>query len=126
MLGIMGSALCLSHVVGPETHISRAMADAIDYLTDPIAGSPAVNKNVHGVLCLHVDDLFMAGDNKFMKDIYKRIVTDFSVGSEDMNNIEFVGQRIKWLPKDDEHELSVARFTMLLICQTPFYFLFCP
>ena len=68
-----------------------SMADAVDYLTDPVSGSPAVNKNVHGVLCLHVDDLFMAGDDKFMADIYKRIVNEFAVGSEDLNNIEFVG-----------------------------------
>ena len=33
----------------------------LEYLLDPITGSPARNKNIEGVLCLQVDDLFYTG-----------------------------------------------------------------
>ena len=70
---------------------------AIDYLTDPISSSPGLGKVTSGVVCLHVDDLFMTGDDEFVTRVLKRIHADFSVGSQDINNIEFVGQRIRWI-----------------------------
>ena len=69
---------------------------AIDLLTDPIYGSPSKNQQVCGVLCLHVDDLFMAGDSEFQRRVVTALRRDFQVGSEDKNDIMFVGQRIRW------------------------------
>ena len=69
---------------------------AIDLLTDPIYGSPSKNQHVCGVLCLHVDDLFMAGDAEFLERVVTALRKDFQVGSEDKNDIMFVGQRIRW------------------------------
>ena len=43
-----------------------------------------------------------------MTDIYKRIVNEFAVGSEDLNNIEFVGQRIRWVDSSDEREAHIS------------------
>ena len=69
---------------------------AIDLLTDPIHGSPSKNHCVCGVLCLHVDDLFMAGDAEFLERVVQALRRDFQIGSEDKNDIMFVGQRIRW------------------------------
>ena len=72
---------------------------AMDYLLDPIYGSPSHGKIVVGVLCLHVDDLFMAGNKEFHHRVIEALKRDFQVGSEDINDIMFVGQRIRWSNK---------------------------
>ena len=36
---------------------------AVDYLMDPVSGNNAKNRQVHGALSLHVDDLLMTGDD---------------------------------------------------------------
>ena len=38
---------------------------AVDYLMDPVSGNNAKNRQVHGALSLHVDDLLMTGDDVF-------------------------------------------------------------
>ena len=53
-----------------------------------------------GIVCLHVDDLFMAGDKLFHERVLGGLRKDFQVGSEDKNDIMFVGQRIRWVGKD--------------------------
>ena len=68
----------------------------MDYLLDPVAGSPSRGKTASGVVCLHVDDLFMSGDAEFHR-VCASLRKDFQVGSEDINDIQFVGQRIKWM-----------------------------
>ena len=45
---------------------------------------------------LHADDLFMAGDKVFESKVWSSLRKNFAVGSEDKNDIMFVGQRIKW------------------------------
>ena len=56
---------------------------AIDFLSDPIHGSPSKNHAVCGVLCFHVDDLFMAGDSDSLDRVVQALRRDFQVGSED-------------------------------------------
>ena len=70
---------------------------AMEHLVDPVTGSPSVNKKVVGILCLHVDDLFMAGNKEFRERVIDRLRKDFQVGSGDKNDIMFVGQRIRWI-----------------------------
>ena len=74
----------------------QSMESAIDYLLDPIAGNNAKGRVVHGVVCLHVDDVCMAGDDVFRKTVIDSIKKDFAVGSVDTNDIMFVGQRLVW------------------------------
>ena len=69
----------------------------MEHLVDPVIGSPSLNKKVIGVLCLHVDDLFMAGNDEFHRRVVEGLRHDFQVGSEDKNDIMFVGQRIRWI-----------------------------
>ena len=76
--------------------------DAIDMLLDPVAQNNAQGRRPHGFICLHVDDLFMAGDKVFADKVLANIRKDFNVGSEDKNDIMFVGQRIKWKTHDKQ------------------------
>eukprot|EP00439_Symbiodinium_sp_Y106_P066001 s314_g10.t1 len=64
--------------------------DAIDMLLDPVAQNNAQGRRPHGFICLHVDDLFMAGDKVFADKVLASIRKDFNVGSEDKNDIMFV------------------------------------
>ena len=68
----------------------------LDLLVDPIWGSPAKGKTVKGVVCLHVDDLFLTGDDKFTQDILGSLRRDYKFGSEDKDDITFTGQRVRW------------------------------
>ena len=74
----------------------NSVDDMLDFLLDPITGSPARGMTIHGVIDLHVDDLFMVGDKVFEKDILTQIKRDFQVGSEDTENVVFTGQRVRW------------------------------
>ena len=64
--------------------------DAIDMLLDPVAQNNAQGRRPHGFICLHVDDLFMAGDKVFADKVLASIRKDFNVGSEEKNDIMFV------------------------------------
>ena len=64
---------------------------------DPVARNNAQGRQPHGFICLHVDDLFMAGDKfkVFESKVLSSLRKNFAVGSEDKNDIMFAGQRIK-------------------------------
>jgi len=82
-------------IVGPSS-----FDDALNYLLDPVTGSNSKSRKVLGVVCLHVDDLFLAGNSEFHAQVCQNLRKDFSIGSEDKNDIQFVGQRIKWMNHD--------------------------
>ncbi len=70
---------------------------ALDSLLDPYSGNNARGFAPCGVICLHVDDLYMVGGDEFTKRVITRLRKDFQVGSEDRNDVTFVGQRIRWI-----------------------------
>ena len=80
---------------------NRPVQDAIDMLLDPVAQNNAQGRRPHGFICLHVDDLFMAGDKGLCRQS-ACLRKDFNVASEDKNDIMFVGQRIKWKTHDKQ------------------------
>ena len=90
----------------PATAVRSAKTDlntieqAIEHLLDPVSQNNAQGRKPHGFICLHVDDLFMGGDKVFEDKILASIRKDFNVGSEDKNDIMFVGQRLKWKTHD--------------------------
>ena len=98
LLGLRQKTPCatmsLCALEGARRHIVRK--GAVDYLMDPVSGNNAKNRQVHGALSLHVDDLLMTGDDVFEKEIMGRLRQDFQLGSEDKNDCLFVGQRIQW------------------------------
>ena len=73
---------------------------ALDKLLDPFKGNNSRGRKPCGIISLHVDDLFMAGDYEFAKRVLEKLRNDYEVGSEDKNDVKFVGQRIRWV-KDD-------------------------
>ena len=89
---------CPNFVVSALDNVNKA----IDYLTDPIASSPGLNRKTLGVLCLHVDDLFLTGNKKFVDIVIAGLRREFQIGSQDQNNVEFVGQRTRWICNDPE------------------------
>ena len=61
-----------------RSHSGTSTLDEVfDYLMDPIAGSPAHERTVQGIICLYVDDLFMSGGAEMKKRVLDRIRTDF-------------------------------------------------
>jgi len=68
-------------------------------MLDPISGSFAKGKIVLGILCIHVDDVFMTGCKRFLDLITGSLKRDFQIGSEDTNDIMFCGQRVRWVNK---------------------------
>ena len=73
---------------------------------DPISGNNAKNRQVHGALSLHVDDLLMTGDDVFEKEIMGRLRKIFKAVQK-KNDCLFVGQRMQW--KHDEHQCPPER-----------------
>ena len=76
------------------------ISEAIDHLMDPVAPKQCPRTPTAWFYCLHVDDLFMAGDKVFESKVLSSLRKNFAVGSEDKNDIMFVGQRIKWKTHD--------------------------
>ena len=75
-----------------ETRSYDELLDNItDYLTDPVSGSNSKGQSVSGAVCLHVDDLFMAGNQHFSLSILSGLRRAFQIGHEDKNDMEFVG-----------------------------------
>ena len=86
---------------------SDIVEDFMDYMLDPITGSPSYGREVIGLLVLHVDDLFITGNAEFWNKIIGNLRKDFKVGSEDKGDVEFTGQRIRWhnnALKVDQHK----------------------
>ncbi|MDP7646981.1 MAG: hypothetical protein QGH82_02765, partial [Candidatus Woesearchaeota archaeon] len=73
-----------------------ALNRLLEYLLDPVTGSPAHGKASQGFVCLHVDDLFAAGTPAFLKYLRECLLREYEIGSETSDNIMFVGQRIRW------------------------------
>ena len=53
----------MSRTSTTSRNATETLEAAMEYLTDPVAGSPSRGKKVCGVMCLHVDDLFSTGDD---------------------------------------------------------------
>ena len=43
-----------------------------------------------------MDDLFCVGDKEFYHHVVSAIQKDYHIGSEDTNDVLFVGQRVCW------------------------------
>ena len=70
---------------------------ALELLLDPITGSKAKGKTVEGIVTIHVDDAFMTGTPAFKRKVVEALRKDFKVGSEDIDDYMFVGQRFNGL-----------------------------
>ena len=81
-----------------DTVVSEAAIEkALDLMMDPIHGSKAASREVEGIVTIHVDDCLLTGSSVFETKVVNNLKKDFKVGSEDKNDIEFVGQRCRWI-----------------------------
>ena len=70
------------------------MDTIMDYIIDPVAGSPSRNRTVNGNVCMHVDDLIFTGTDDFLLSFADSLKKSFQIGSLDENDVMFCGQRI--------------------------------
>ena len=75
-------------------NVESDMDTIMDYIIDPVAGSPSRNKIVNGNVCMHVDDLIFIGTDDFLSSCAESLKKSFQIGSLDENDVMFCGQRI--------------------------------
>ena len=75
------------------------MATLIPCWTTSLIRSLAVlhEEHVIGVAVFHVDDLFVTGNDELHSTIPARLRKDFQIGPEDIQNVAFTGQRVRWM-----------------------------
>ena len=74
--------------------VESDMDTIMDYIIDPVAGSPSRNRTVNGNVCMHVDDLIFTGTSDFLSSFAESLKKSFQIGSLDENDVMFCGQRI--------------------------------
>ena len=74
--------------------------------------------------CLHVDDLFVTGNDIFLKQFKEIVKSQFKIGHEDTNDLMFTGQRVSWKMQEKtkkkeyisvEQSLCVQELTEIII-----------
>ena len=75
-------------------NVESDMDTIMDYIIDPVAGSPNRNKTVNGNVCMHVDDLIFTGTDDCLSSLAESLKKSFQIGSLDENDVMFCGQRI--------------------------------
>ena len=66
----------------------------MEYIIDPVAGSPSRNRVVNRNVCMHADDLIFTGTDDFLWSFARELKPSFQIGSLDENDVMFCGQRI--------------------------------
>ena len=75
-------------------NVDSDMDTIMDYIIDPVAGSPSRTRIVNGNVCMHVDDLIFTGTDDFLLSFAESLKKSFQMGSLDENDVMFCGQRI--------------------------------
>ena len=78
----------------------------LENVMDPVNGSNAKGRKPIGMCCLHVDDLFMTGTPEFLEKFKKVVKSQFKIGHEDVNDLMFTGQRVKWVIEEKTKKKS--------------------
>ena len=71
--------------------------ELLEHFMDPVDGSNAKGRKPIGMCCLHVDGLFITGTPEFLETFKKVVESQFKIGHEDVNDLMFTGQRVKWI-----------------------------
>ena len=98
--------------------------ELLEHFMDPVNGSNAKGRKPIGMCCLHVDDLFITGTPEFLEKFKKVVKSQFKIGHEDVNDLMFTGQRVKWIIDEKtkkkshitvEQSLCVSELSEILI-----------
>ena len=74
----------------------EVVEELLEHFMDPVNGSNAKGRKTIGMCCLHVDDLFITGTPEFLEKFKKKVRANFKIGHEDVNDLMFTGQRVRW------------------------------
>ena len=74
----------------------KVVEELLEHFMDPVHGSNSKGRKTIGMCCLHVDDLFVTGTPDFLEKFKNKVKASFKIGHEDVNDLMFTGQRVKW------------------------------
>ena len=74
----------------------EVVEELLEHFMDPVHGSNSKGRKTIGMCCLHVDDLFVTGTPEFLEKFKNKVKASFKIGHEDVNDLMFTGQRVKW------------------------------
>ena len=74
----------------------EVVEELLEHFMDPVHGSNPKGRKTIGMCCLHVDDLFVTGTPDFLEKFKSKVKTSFKIGHEDVNDMMFTGQPVKW------------------------------
>ena len=102
----------------------EVVEELLEHFMDPVHGSKSKNRSPIGMCCLHVDDLFVTGNDIFLKQFKDIVKSQFKIGHEDTNDLMFTGQRVAWKMQEKtkkkeyisvEQSLCVQELTEIII-----------
>ena len=102
----------------------EVVEELLEHFMDPVHGSNSKGRKTIGMCCLHVDDLFVTGTPDFLKKFKNKVKASFKIGHEDVNDLMFTGQRVKWQLDENtkkkshivvEQSLCVSELTEIVI-----------
>ena len=74
----------------------EVVEELLEHFMDPVHGSNSKGRKTIGMCCLHVDDLFVTGTPDFLEKFKNKVKASFKIGHEDVNDLMFTGQHVKW------------------------------
>ena len=74
----------------------EVVEELLEHFMDPVHGSNSKGRKTIGMCYLHVDDLFVTGTPEFLEKFKSTAKANFKIGHEDVNDLIFTGQRVKW------------------------------
>ena len=102
----------------------EVVEELLEHFMDPVHGSNSKGRKTIGMCCLHVDDLFVTGTPEFLEKFKNKVKASFKIGHEDVNDLMFTGQRVKWQLNEKtkkkshivvEQSLCVSELTEIVI-----------
>ena len=98
-----------SYKVDSLSHLTPELVDQLlEHFVDLVNGSPSKGRKSVGVLSLRVDDLIISGTPQFLKWFLEKIKKHFTVGHEDVNDLMFTGQRVRWVFDEQKRKKYIS------------------
>ena len=98
-----------SYKVDSLSQLTPELVDQLlEHFVDPVNGSPSKGRKSVGVLSLHVDDLIISGTPQFLKWFLEKIKKHFTVGHEDVNDLMFTNQRVRWVFDEQKRKKYIS------------------